>query len=79
MSSAPESLDTAGIRRVLHEMANGLAGAHQACQLLAHREAAIADEQELAVLSLEGIERALALLRDVQQHVRSNGELPLEH
>ncbi|MCG3152459.1 MAG: hypothetical protein GEEBNDBF_01758 [bacterium] len=72
------AVDIEGLRLALHQIANGLAGVHQACQLLSEQMATGAVSQETFCLAKESIEQCLATTERVQQHLHYPDEYRLK-
>lgn len=64
------------MRRLLHALANSLAGPHQVYQLLEATLTLDAHSAELIALGRAGLERSLELTAHLQEHVRSEGAVP---
>lgn len=72
------AVDIEGLRLALHQIANGLAGVHQALQLLTEESTSLSVGQETLLLAKTSIERCLATTERVQQHLHYPDEYRLE-
>lgn len=66
------------MRRLLHALANSLAGPHQVCQLLEATLPPDSHQTELLELGRAGLNQSLVLVERLQEHLRSDGAVPCD-